>query len=44
MGQAETLWRRGGLPLSYLASSDSARSLWRRQFIRTYLERLGSGL
>lgn len=36
---AEPLWLRGGLPLSYLASSESASSLWRRQFIRTYLER-----
>jgi uncharacterized protein len=36
---ADKLWLRGGLPLSYLAATDSASSLWRRQFIRTYLER-----
>jgi predicted AAA+ superfamily ATPase len=36
---AETLWLRGGFPLSYLAASEPASSLWRRQFIRTYLER-----
>jgi uncharacterized protein len=36
---AEKLWLRGGLPLSYLASSEAASGLWRQQFIRTYLER-----
>jgi predicted AAA+ superfamily ATPase len=35
----ERLWLRGGLPLSYLAASEPASGLWRRQFIRTYLER-----
>lgn len=33
------LWLRGGFPLSYLAVSDAASGRWRRQFIRTYLER-----
>ncbi len=36
---AEALWLRGGFPLSYLATSEPASSLWRQQFIRTYLER-----
>ena len=33
------LWRRGGFPRSYLASSESDRSAWREGFIRTFLER-----
>jgi predicted AAA+ superfamily ATPase len=37
--QVEALWLRGGFPLSYLATSEPASSRWRRQFIRTYLER-----
>jgi uncharacterized protein len=35
----DALWLRGGFPLSYLAASEPASSRWRRQFIRTYLER-----
>ena len=35
----EALWLRGGFPLSYLAESETTSSRWRRQFIRTYLER-----
>ncbi len=35
----DTLWIRGGFPESYLASNDSASLEWRRDFIRTYLER-----
>lgn len=35
----ERLWLRGGFPLSYLAASEPASGRWRRQFIRTYLER-----
>lgn len=34
-----TLWRRGGLPRSFLADGDDASMAWRRQFIRTFLER-----
>jgi len=34
-----TLWRRGGLPRSFLADGDRASMAWRRQFIRTFLER-----
>ena len=34
-----TLWRRGGFPLSYLASSEPESAAWRGDFIRTFLER-----
>lgn len=37
--QQRTLWVRGGFPDSLLASSDSTSLAWRRDFIRTYLER-----
>ncbi|MGH9367293.1 MAG: ATP-binding protein, partial [Thermoanaerobaculia bacterium] len=33
------LWRRGGFPRSFLARSDPASLRWRRELIRTYLER-----
>jgi uncharacterized protein len=33
------LWVRGGFPRSFLARSDSASATWRREFIRTFLER-----
>jgi hypothetical protein len=33
------LWLRGGFPGSYLAEDDGASLDWRRDFIRTYLER-----
>lgn len=33
------LWLRGGFPESLLAGSDAASLRWRRDFIRTYLER-----
>jgi predicted AAA+ superfamily ATPase len=32
-------WLRGGFPLSYLAKDDGRSSLWRADFIRTFLER-----
>lgn len=35
----EALWVRGGFPRSYLADSDDLSLAWRRDFIRTYLER-----
>ena len=35
----EDLWIRGGFPDSFLAASDNTSSLWRENFIRTYLER-----
>ena len=34
-----TLWVRGGFPRSFLAESDELSLQWRRDFIRTYLER-----
>lgn len=36
---AEQLWSRRGFPDSFLAASDRASLRWRRDFIRTYLER-----
>jgi predicted AAA+ superfamily ATPase len=33
------LWWRGGFPRSFLARSDTASNDWRRDFIRTFLER-----
>ena len=35
----ERLWIRGGFPPSVLAGSEAASGEWRRQFLRTYLER-----
>jgi uncharacterized protein len=35
----DRLWVRGGFPESYLASHNEASLRWRRDFIRTYLER-----
>lgn len=37
--QLDNLWLRGGFPESLLAPSDTASLRWRRDFIRTYLER-----
>jgi len=34
-----TLWRRGGFPLSYLASREVDSIAWRKNFIQTLLER-----
>jgi len=36
---ANTLWVRGGFPESYLASNDRHSIEWRKDFIRSYLER-----
>ena len=36
---ADDLWVRGGFPRSFLAPDDEASDSWRRNFIRTYLER-----
>jgi uncharacterized protein len=33
------LWLRGGFPRSFLARSDAESGAWRRDFIRTFLER-----
>jgi predicted AAA+ superfamily ATPase len=37
--QLDTLWVRGGFPRSFLADNDTLSMEWRRDFIRTYLER-----
>lgn len=37
--QMNTLWSRGGFPLSWLAKDDQASLRWREVFITTYLER-----
>jgi len=36
---AGELWRRGGLPRSYLARTEADSVTWRKQFIQTLLER-----
>ena len=38
------LWLRGGFPRSYLAQSDENSNQWRKEFIRTFLERDLAGL
>ena len=35
----DQLWLRGGFPSAWFAGSDSASFVWRRDLIRTYLER-----
>lgn len=35
----ESLWLRGGFPQSWLAGSDEDSLVWRRNFVRAYLER-----
>jgi uncharacterized protein len=35
----QSLWLRGGFPLSYLAPDDEASYAWRQDFIRTFLRR-----
>lgn len=36
---SQRLWLRGGMPRSFLASSDRVSRDWRREFVRTLLER-----
>ena len=38
-GALDRLWVRGGFPESFLASDEETSLRWRRDFIRTYLER-----
>jgi len=38
-GDSEALWLRGGFPESYLAPDDRQSLEWRKDFIRSYLER-----
>jgi uncharacterized protein len=33
------LWHRGGFPLAYLANTERASMIWRKNFIRTYIEK-----
>lgn len=44
----QDLWQRGGFPRSFLAASEEDSFAWRRQFIRSFLERdlaqLGFGM
>jgi predicted AAA+ superfamily ATPase len=37
--QADRLWVRGGFPRSFLAKSEATSVTWRREFLRTFLER-----
>lgn len=37
--KSDKLWLRGGFPRSFLAQSLRASDIWRRAFIKTYLER-----
>jgi len=37
--RSRALWRRGGFPRSLLASTEAASIEWRREFIRTFLQR-----
>ena len=39
VGFSEKLWKRGGFPKSYLASSDKTSKIWLSQYITTFLER-----
>jgi predicted AAA+ superfamily ATPase len=38
-GHLEQLWLRGGFPRSYLAAGEDNSAQWRRDFIRTFLQR-----
>ena len=37
--ETETLWQRGGFPLSFLAANEEDSRVWRKQFIQTFVER-----
>jgi predicted AAA+ superfamily ATPase len=39
IAETQTLWMRGGFPESYTSGSDADSFKWRRDFIRTFLER-----
>lgn len=38
-GNLDTLWTRGGFPLSFLAATDQASMAWRESFVRLTVER-----
>lgn len=48
VGNLAKVWRRGGFPRSFVARSEDESRTWRRDFVRTYLERdlpqLGIGI
>ena len=37
--RSDTVWLRGGLPRSFLAPTDEDSAAWRRELVRTFLER-----
>ena len=37
--QSDAVWLRGGFPRSFLAPTDEDSAAWRREFVRTFLER-----
>ena len=39
LADLQSLWLRGGFPLSYLARDEEASYAWRQDFIRTFLQR-----
>jgi uncharacterized protein len=39
LAQLQSLWLRGGFPLSYLALDDAASFTWRQDFLLTFLQR-----
>lgn len=39
LADLQSLWLRGGYPLSYLAQDEEASYTWRHDFIRTFLQR-----
>jgi predicted AAA+ superfamily ATPase len=39
MGQLETHWLRGGLPLSFLAANDADSAAWRKNFVQDVIAR-----
>lgn len=39
VGAEQSLWLRGGLPLSYLAGTEADSVAWRKSFVQTFLER-----
>ena len=43
-GELDALWLRGGFPRSFLAGEDAASHEWRRDFIRTFVEKDFSSL
>ena len=39
LADLQSLWLRGGFPLSFLARDDASSYIWRQDFIRTFLQR-----